>query len=174
MDLVKKSKQPLLGSVFLVTMLLLAACGKQGQRETPLQRAERILHTTAQNYQEELAVVSTEKDEKKIKKQLGKIVENKKVKRYTSDTFNTVFLGKSYDPERTPFHRYVSVITDDIARLKNNEALLAQYACDELLEKSKDVRCMLLEIKQYILKHKEHKDEARYRALRNEMVAQRR
>ena len=155
-------------------LLAFAACGKQGPRETPLQRAERVVSVIAENYKEELAIVSAEKDEKKIKKQLGKIVESRKVKRHASDTFNTVFLGKSYDPERTPFHRYVSVISDDIARLKKNEALLAQNGCTELLERSKDVRCMLIEIKQYVLKHKEHKNEARYRALRNEMVAQRR
>lgn len=158
----------------MLGLLAFAACGKQGPRETPLQRAERLVHVTSEYYRQELAVVSSEKDEKIIKKQLGKIVDNKKVKRYTSDTFNRIFLGKSYNPETTPFHRYVSVISDDIAKLKDNEVWLAHGSNTALLERSKDIRCMLFEIKQYVLKHKEHKAEARYRALRNEMVAQRR
>jgi len=174
MSFVEKIKPGVLFSGALAIVFLLSACGKQRPRETPVQRGERILNTIDQKYREELALVSAEKDEKKVKKQLGKIVENRRVTRHASDTFNRIFLGKSFDPERTPFHRYISVITDDIAWLKKNETLLATSGCTELLEKSKDLRCMLLEIKQYILKHKEYKAEGHFRSLRNEMLAQRR
>ncbi len=158
----------------LCSLLLLSACGKQREAETPLQRAERIFATINEKYKQELTVVSTEKDEKKIKKQLGKIVEDHKVKWKKIDTLNTIFVGTSYNPEKTPFHRYVDVMTSDIDRLKRYENILVASHADQMLEKSKDMRCMLLEIKHYLLKHKEYKAEDRYCSLRNEMVGQRR
>ena len=90
------------------------------------------------------------------------------------DTLNTVFVGKSYAPDKTPFHRYVEGLESSINALKKNEGFLAKFGFTALLEESKDVRCMLLEIKQHLLKHKEYKAEERYAALRDEMVGQRR
>ena len=155
-------------------LLLLAACGKRAPKETALQRAERVISATAEKYKQETALVASEKDGKKIKKQLGKIVEDCPVKWKTIDTINTMLVGKSYSPDKTPFHRYVELLDADIKRLKSNEALLAKVGFTALLEQSSDLRCMLLEVKQYLLKHKEYKAEERFAALRGELTSQRR
>jgi hypothetical protein len=155
-------------------LLLLNACGKRAPKETLLQRAERIINTTAEKYKQEVALVAAEKDEKKVKKQLGKIVEDRPVKWKKMDTFSTIFVGQSYSPEKTPFHRYIKVLCSDIDRLQSNERFLIKLGLTALLERSKDLRCMLLEIKRYLMKHKEYKAEDRFAALRGELTSQRR
>ena len=154
-----------------VSLLVLAAgCGKRPS-ETPLQRAERVIKTVQEKYQPELAVIACEQDQKKLKKELGKLVENRNVKWHKSDRFNTFFLGSSWGPDKTPFHRFIEIVGQDIKRLKSSEDFLADGGHTAQLELSKDLRCMLFEAKQALLKHKEYKNEARFAALRQDRAS---
>ena len=172
MVLLRQAKTVFLGVISC--LLLLSACGKRGPKETRLQRAERIISAAAEKYKQEITLVSSEKDGKKVKKQLGKIVEDCPIKWKTIDTINTVFVGQSYSPDKTPFHRYVEQLDADIELLNGNEGFLVKGGFAVLLEQSSDLRCMLLEIKQYLLKHKEYKAEERFAALRSELTNHRR
>ena len=161
----KKYVQVLTSINLFLIVLLLSACGKQGPKETPLQKAERVHAAIAEKYKEEIAVMRTEKDEDIIKKKLGKLIENKDFKKagWKNGWYRLVRTGGT--PDVMPFHCFVELLEIEMKRLQSNDEVFRKFGEDKFVEQSKELRSMLFEMRAHVFKHKEHRNELRSQAL---------
>lgn len=156
-------------SIVILSSLLLAGCGKQLSREEKgniaLAKACQTLEELSSQYDQELDVITNENDSLKIKDLLGEIIGDKKFKPNFADiVFNSV------PADMIPFHKYSDIIASDIYMLQGLITPLNKYKdipqANLTLEKVIDLLDNLNEIKTYVIKHREYRDEERYLALR--------
>jgi hypothetical protein len=163
-----KFTKQILSLVAVFSLLLLANCGK---RRSPqelnvilLSDASMTFDDLHKKYSQEIDLLKQEVDALKIKNMIGEIVGDKK---FASNFAEKIFGTISAD--KIPFHKYTKTITSDIHTLKkyiiplNKQKELPQFKAT--LDKIIDLNDDLYEIRSYVIKHREYRDEERYLTL---------
>jgi len=126
-------------------------------------RAMDLHKKTSEKYKEELTIINTEKDQNKTKKRLGKIISGKE---YAPGILRQIFLGCKYASNNIPFHVYFNDVKSDISALKRMCRIPNKFKPYEHIQKAiseiSDLIAKLEEIKSYVEKHKEFRNENRF------------
>jgi hypothetical protein len=164
------SKICLMGLLFLFV-----GCAKE---KTPFQKmqdsitsANKMHDDISLKYHKELAVLNSENDQSKIKKQLKEFVVGKE---YKQSVMGALFDDIRLPSENIRFHKYVDTLNNDIAKLKSKEKALlkkdfliigGQESVAGVEALASNVQLLgdkLFEIKSIVVACREFRDEQRY------------
>jgi hypothetical protein len=156
-------------------LFLFVGCAKE---KTPFQKmqdsitsANKLHDDVSLKYQKELAVLNTENDQSKIKKQLKEFVAGKE---YKQSVMGSLFDDVRLSPENIRFHKYVDTLNNDIAKLKGKEKALMKKdfliiggpdsvaGVEALASNVQLLGDKLFEIKSVVVACREFRDEQRY------------
>lgn len=160
-------------------LLILAGCGKQSSKLSFEERLERDIQFTVisynKKYKTEFEIISSDIAEEDKIRNIGKIVSSINYKTKWSERI----LGREFAGNNIPFHRYNKLLNKDIHKIKSMIRSINKVKfSDDFSDGKLKLESMLKKLKEIfflVRKHKDYRNEARYKQnISNQRKTQRR